>query len=336
VPPEPVLPMEPVLPEPVLPIGPVLPGVAGPLLEVEHVSAGYGQYRALFDVSLSVDSGAIVAVLGPNGAGKSTLARTVSGLVRPSAGHVRFGGVEVGGLPAHRLARRGLVHVPEGRGVFASLTVEENLLLSFGGRLRGAQVAEALTRAYEAFPILAERRRQWAGTLSGGQQRLLSMAKVLAAPARLLVVDELSLGLAPSVVDAVYDGLLAIRASGTALLVVEQQVDRALAIADMAVVLAHGQLQWRGPASQAARVIAGLLTRSADGMASCADDRPVGTGHHTNGWAAGAAPGPAGSALEPTGPVLGVGAPIPGSAGSIPGPPRTSSATASAPLGAAG
>jgi len=241
---------------PVLPLGPLLPGVTGPLLAVEHVSAAYGTYRALFDVSLQVDAGGIVAVLGPNGAGKSTLARTLSGLVRPTAGRVLLGGVEVTGLPAHRLARRGLVHVPEGRAVFASLSVEENLLLAFGSRLEHHELAAALDRAYTAFPVLAQRRRQLAGTLSGGQQRLLSMAKVLAAPARLLVVDELSLGLAPAVVDAVYDGLMAIRQQGTALLVVEQQVERALAIADQAVVLAHGRVAWSGPAAEAADVAA--------------------------------------------------------------------------------
>jgi branched-chain amino acid transport system ATP-binding protein len=245
---------------PVLPDGPLLPGVAGPLLTVEHVSAGYGTYRALFDVSLAVDAGAVVAVLGPNGAGKSTLARTVSGLVRPTAGRITFGGVDVTGVPAHRLARRGLVHVPEGRAVFASLSVEENLLVAFGGRLERHQVDGALDQAYRAFPVLAQRRRQLAGTLSGGQQRQLSMAKVLAAPARVLVVDELSLGLAPAVVDAIYDGLRAIAAAGTALMVVEQQIERALAIADQAVVLTHGQVAWSGPAADAAeQAAAGAL-----------------------------------------------------------------------------
>lgn len=229
------------------------------LLQVDGLSAGYGSYRALFDVSLRVAAGSIVALLGPNGAGKSTVARVVSGLVRPTAGTVRFAGRDVTRLPAHQVARRGLVHVPEGRGVFSSLTVEENLLLSFGGRLPRAEVRGALERAYGAFALLAERRRQQAGTLSGGQQRLLSLAKVLAAPARLLVVDELSLGLAPAVVDTVYEGLVAIRQEGTSLLVVEQQVDRALSIADDAVVLSHGRVAWAGPAALAAEAAAGEL-----------------------------------------------------------------------------
>lgn len=245
----------------VLPSGPVLPGAGGPLLQVDGLSAGYGSYRALFDVSLAVPRGVIVAVLGPNGSGKSTLARALSGLVRVTSGHVVLDGRDITGLPAHQVTRRGLVHVPEGRGVFASLSVEENLLLSFGGRLPRAEVRPALERSYAAFPMLAERRRQLAGTLSGGQQRLLSLAKVLAAPARLLVVDELSLGLAPAVVDTVYDGLVAIRAEGTSLLVVEQQVDRALAIADRAVVLSHGHVAWSGPAAEAWEAVAGELRR---------------------------------------------------------------------------
>lgn len=264
----------------VLPSGPVLPwaaagaptpdpgpgappgsGSSGAMLRVEGLSAAYGRYRALFGVSLTVAERAIVAVLGPNGAGKSTLARVLSGLVPPTAGTVHLAGEPITGLPAHQVARRGLVHVPEGRGVFAGLTVEENLVLSFGGRLGRAEVRPALERAYGAFPVLAERRRQAAGTLSGGQQRLLSLAKVLAAPARLLVVDELSLGLSPAVVDDVYDGLVAIRAEGTSLLVVEQQVDRAVAIADRAVVLSHGQVAWDGPAAEAPAVVAEELRR---------------------------------------------------------------------------
>lgn len=256
----------------VLPDGPVLPGMSGPLLQVEGLCAGYGGYRALFDVSFTVPRGTIVAVLGPNGAGKSTLARTLSGLVRATAGHVRFAGVDMVGLAAHQVARRGLVHVPEGRGVFSSLTVEENLLLSFGGRLPRREVRVALDRAYGAFALLAERRRQMAGTLSGGQQRLLSLAKVLAAPARLLVVDELSLGLAPAVVDTVYDGLVAVRREGTSLLVVEQQVDRALAIADRAVVLSHGRVAWEGPADRAGEVVAGELSHRPESPGGGADE----------------------------------------------------------------
>lgn len=228
------------------------------VLELRGVSAGYGTYRALFDVSLAVPEGGIVALLGANGAGKSTVARVATGLVPATSGSVRVAGRDVTALAAHRIARLGVAHVPEGRGVFASLEVEENLKLALRRRSAGTTV-EALERAYAAFPILAERRRQAAGTLSGGEQRMLSLAAVLASPPRVLVADELSLGLAPVVMDSVYEGLAAIHDTGTALLVVEQQVDRALALADHAVLLAHGQVRWQGPPGEARRQMEQLL-----------------------------------------------------------------------------
>jgi branched-chain amino acid transport system ATP-binding protein len=220
------------------------------VLELRGVSAAYGTYRALFDVSFMVPEGGIVALLGANGAGKSTVARVATGLVSATSGSVRVAGRDVTALSAHRIARLGVAHVPEGRGVFASLEVEENLKVAFRRR-RAGTTAEALERAYAAFPILAERRRQAAGTLSGGEQRMLSLAAVLANPPRVLVADELSLGLAPVVMDSVYEGLAAIHEAGTALLVVEQQVDRALALAGHAVLLAHGQVRWQGPPGEA-------------------------------------------------------------------------------------
>jgi branched-chain amino acid transport system ATP-binding protein len=225
--------------------------VAPPALEVEHVSAAYGPYRALFDVSFIVPAGGVVALLGSNGAGKSTVARVVSGLLPTTTGAIRIAGRDVTGQPAYKIARAGMAHVPEGRGIFANLTVEENLTLAFRQRAGRRVVAESLARAYEAFPVLGERRKQRGGTLSGGQQRLLSLAKVLVVPPRLLMADELSLGLAPVVIDAVYDGLREINRAGTALLVVEQQVDRALGLAEGAVVLEHGTVAFAGPASQA-------------------------------------------------------------------------------------
>ncbi|HLX87944.1 MAG TPA: ABC transporter ATP-binding protein [Acidimicrobiales bacterium] len=222
-----------------------------PALLLRGVDASYASYRALFGVSFAVPDRSIVALLGANGAGKSTVARVATGLVTPTAGQVLIGGVDVARLSAHRIARMGVVHVPEGRGVFASLTVEENLILSFRRRVGRLGVSDALERAYGAFPVLAKRRRQAGGTLSGGEQRMLSLAGVLAEPPRLVVADELSLGLAPVVVDDVYAGLQAIHAQGTALLIVEQQVDRALALADFAVLLARGSVQWQGPAAEA-------------------------------------------------------------------------------------
>lgn len=239
-----------------------------PVLEFDHVNASYGTYRALFDVSLTVPAGGIVALLGANGAGKSTVARVASGLVPVTDGTIRVDGHDVTRVSAYRIARLGVAQVPEGRGIFSSLTVEENLVLSFGRKLPKNEVRGALERAYGAFAVLGERRRQQAGTLSGGQQRMLSLAKTLAVPPRLLVADELSLGLAPVIVDVVYQGLLAIRDQGCALLVVEQQIDRALAIADRAVLLAKGAVAWEGASSEAEKAMESLLaTGSAAGVA---------------------------------------------------------------------
>ena len=170
---------------------------------------------------------------------------------RPAGARSAFEGEDVTRWPAHRIARLGVAHVPEGRAIFSTLSVEENLTVSFSRRVGRKETPDALARAYEAFPVLAERRRQLGGTLSGGQQRILSLAKVLAVPPKLLIVDELSLGLAPVIVDQVYDGLVAIHEQGCALLVVEQQVDRVLAIADRAVLLVKGAVAWEGPARDA-------------------------------------------------------------------------------------
>jgi len=226
---------------------------------VEHVSAAYGPYRALFDVSFTVPAGGVTALLGSNGSGKSTVARVVSVLLASTTGSIRIGGRDVTQKPAFKIARGGLAHVPEGRAIFASLTVEENLLLAFRQRLGRKRADDALERAYTTFPILGERRKQRGGTLSGGQQRLLSLAKVLMAPPEVLVADELSLGLAPVVIDAVYDGLRRINQAGTALLIVEQQVDRALGLCEQAVVLEHGAVAFFGPSQEAVRAVEQVL-----------------------------------------------------------------------------
>lgn len=244
---------------------------APPALDVEHVSAAYGPYRALFDVSFSVPAGGVCALLGSNGAGKSTVARVISGLMPTSSGSIRIDGRDVTGQPAYRIARAGMAHVPEGRGIFANLTVEENMILAFRQRLGRKRVADSLARAYEVFPILGERRKQRGGTLSGGQQRLLSLAKVLVAPPKLLVADELSLGLAPLVIENVYDGLRKINKAGTALLVVEQQVDRAVELAARAVILEHGNVAYAGPAAGAKAAMEQLLASRTVGSSSGAD-----------------------------------------------------------------
>lgn len=244
-------------------------GIAdGLVLSLENVCAAYGPYRALFDVSFRVPTGGIVALVGSNGAGKSTVARTVTGLVTATSGRVLFAGRDVTGLPAFKIARLGMAHVVEGRGVFSSLTVEENLTLAFRQREGRRKLAENLERAYTAFPILGERRKQVGGTLSGGQQRLLSLAKVLVVPSEVLLADELSLGLAPVIVDQVYEGLKEINRNGTALVVVEQQVHRVLDLANWAVVLDHGSVAYEGEPSGASEAVEALMTRREQAAAS--------------------------------------------------------------------
>jgi branched-chain amino acid transport system ATP-binding protein len=225
-------------------------GTAAPLLELRDVDASYGPFRALFGVTLAVRPGSVTALLGANGAGKTTVARVATGLVRPSAGTVLFEGEPVQGLKPFQIARRGIIHAPEGRSVFASLTVRENLELSFRRALGRRGVDAALRRAYELFPRLGERSKQVAGTLSGGEQRMLSLARVMVSPPKLLVADELSLGLAPIVIDEVYRNLASIRDTGTAILLVEQYVSHALGLADDVVVLSHGAVAHAGPAAE--------------------------------------------------------------------------------------
>jgi branched-chain amino acid transport system ATP-binding protein len=233
------------------------------ILELDGVSAGYGPFNAVFGVSLAVGPGEAVALLGANGVGKTTVARLATGLVAPTDGTVRVDGDDLTGAPAHRYARAGIAHAPEGRSVFATLTVEENLRLSFR-RSKGRQaVPAALDTAFAQFPALAQRRRQLAGTLSGGEQRMLSMARVLVEAPKLLVADELSLGLAPIVVDTIYTELARLRAEGTALLIVEQHIAHALALCDRVVLLDHGSVTWEGRAAEAGdRVVAKVFDHS--------------------------------------------------------------------------
>jgi branched-chain amino acid transport system ATP-binding protein len=250
-------------------------------IELIGVTAGYGPYRALDEVSLSVPDGEVVALVGPNGAGKSTVARVCAGLVVPSEGRLLVGGEDLTGAPPWRIARAGLASVPEGRGVFARLSVAENLQLSFGRWLGRAAVPAALERTFERFPMRADRRRQPAGTLSGGQQRLLSLAKVLGDSPRVVVADELSLGLSPAAVDDIYEQLHALRRDGAALLVIEQQTDRALAVADRAIVLDRGAVAFSGPPAEATSVVRGILGvtggRSGDVLGDQVVDPVVGT-----------------------------------------------------------
>ena len=226
-----------------------------PILEMTDVCAVNGPFRALFGVTLAIRPGEALALLGANGAGKTTVARVASGLVAAASGSVTIDGDDMAGRRTFEFARAGVAHAPEGRSVFATFTVEENLTLSFRRALGRSKVRAGLEEAYTLFPRLGERRTQIAGTLSGGEQRMLSLARVMVEKPRLLIADELSLGLAPIVVDEVYDTLATIRGTGTALLIVEQHVQHALDVCDRVALLDHGTIAWEGPAADAAEVV---------------------------------------------------------------------------------
>jgi branched-chain amino acid transport system ATP-binding protein len=221
-----------------------------PLLELRNVDAAYGPFRSLFGVSFDLHAGRVLALLGSNGAGKTTVARVCSGLLKPTAGSVWFDGTDVTKWRTFLYPRLGVVLAPEGRSVFATLTVAENLELTFRRSKGRAGVKPALDKAYDMFPRLGERRHQIAGTLSGGEQRMLSLSRVIIEQPRLLIADELSLGLAPIIVDEVYGVLATIRDAGTTLLIIEQHVHHALNIADDAIVLVKGEVAYSGPVSE--------------------------------------------------------------------------------------
>jgi branched-chain amino acid transport system ATP-binding protein len=230
------------------------------LLEVENLEVAYGRARAVSGVSFRLGAGEAMAVLGANGAGKSSLASTIGGVVPPSSGHVRFAGQEVTRLGAHRMSRLGVAYIPEGRGIFPHLTVLDNLRMMLRHAVPRAERDAAVERAVELFPVLGERRRQAAGTLSGGEQQMLALARVMAAPPRLLVADELSLGLAPLMIDLVFETLGRAREAGVSVLLIEQYAERALAFSDRAVILRRGEIVWEGNASDAGdHMVAGYL-----------------------------------------------------------------------------
>jgi len=215
-------------------------------LELRNVSSGYEDVTVLRNVDLSVAAGSVTALLGPNGAGKTTLLKTASGLIRPISGTVHLHGVDISSLPPNKRAKMGLCHIPEGRGIFRSLTVRENLQMQAApGDDEGAR-----ERSIMAFPILGERLSQRAGTLSGGQQQMLAMARAYARNPRLILVDEASLGLAPLVVDEIFSFLQQVTAGGSSLLIVDQFVARALSIATEAYVMSRGEIVFKGAPSE--------------------------------------------------------------------------------------
>lgn len=220
--------------------------VAPPALELQNVTAGYGDVRVLRDVNLRVPASTVVAILGPNGAGKTTLLRAATGLIRATSGTILLAGTDVTASPAHAHAQRGFCLIPEGRGIFPSLTVRDNLILAAPGSrsTRAAAIAEIV----DTLPILGARLRQVAGSLSGGEQQMLALARAIVSKAKLVAVDEASLGLAPSVVDKVYEVLRRIVESGAAVVLVEQYVDRALEFADTVYLLNRGAVAFSGNA----------------------------------------------------------------------------------------
>lgn len=219
-------------------------------LVVTDLHVQYGPAKALFGISLEVTSGSVLAVLGPNGAGKSTLARAVSGLVPVTSGSVTFAGNDITGRPTHRIRRAGLTYLPEGRGIFPGLSVMDNLRMATRQLNRGERTA-ATDLAIELFPILGDRRRQLAGTLSGGEQQMLALARALAVHPTLIIADELSLGLAPIVADHVFEGLDHARENGITVILIEQFIHRALELADRCAILSRGKVSWAGPSEEA-------------------------------------------------------------------------------------
>lgn len=211
-----------------------------PILELRNVRASYGSIEVLHGVNLTVGRGEVVALLGPNGAGKSTLIKVASGILRPSAGQLMIAGRDATGASANALARAGLCTIPEGRGIFPNLTVRENLLMA---TYSGHKLSDIEHSTYARFPRLAERRSQLAGTMSGGEQQMLSLARALATDPVILLLDELSMGLAPLIVSELYQQVAAIAAEGVSVLVVEQFARTVLGVADKAVVLAHGKVK---------------------------------------------------------------------------------------------
>jgi branched-chain amino acid transport system ATP-binding protein len=219
------------------------------MLQLASIDAGYGTHEVLRGVTLTVPDGAVVALIGPNGAGKTTALRVASGVLAPTAGRLLFDGADLTGAPADALARRGMCHVPEGRGIFPGLTVRDNLRLQSPTDLDD----EGLADVGAAFPRLAERMDQVAGTMSGGEQQMLALAHAYLADPSLVLLDEVSMGLAPKIVDEIFDRVRALARRGCALLLVEQYVARALALADFVYVLRKGAIEFAGEPSELGR-----------------------------------------------------------------------------------
>jgi branched-chain amino acid transport system ATP-binding protein len=223
-----------------------------PLLTISDLQVSYGAITALRGISLHVEEGEVVTLIGANGAGKSTTLRTISGLLQPRSGSIEFDGQSIVGLPPHRTVEKGLVQVPEGRGIFSNLSVDENLQLGAYTSRDARQVEADRQRAFELFPRVKERLTQNAGTLSGGEQQMVAIARAMLTRPRLLLLDEPSLGLAPQIVQTIFQVIREINSQGTTILLVEQNARMALQVAHRAYVLEVGEITMSGPASELA------------------------------------------------------------------------------------
>lgn len=222
-----------------------------PLLSTHGLTAQYGQFKALFGIDLHVDPGECVAIIGANGAGKTTLMRSITGVLRNAPEMIRLGGTPIGAMPADQILQRGIAMVPEGRKLFPSLSVEENLLI--GGQVRKGSGRWSLDEIYTLFPILKDRRHSPGTALSGGQQQMVAIGRALMSNPELLLCDEISLGLAPVVIRDIYAALPAIRSTGAAVIVVEQDISRALSVADRVYCMMEGRVTLTAPAKDVTR-----------------------------------------------------------------------------------
>jgi branched-chain amino acid transport system ATP-binding protein len=222
------------------------------MLSIQNLHAAYGKVEVLHGISLEVAKGSVVTLIGSNGAGKTTTMRAISGMIKPKSGQITLSGADIGGLPSHRIARAGLAHSPEGRRVFASMSVLDNLLLGAFPRYTGARprgdIRRDLDKALELFPRLKERQHQLAGTLSGGEQQMLAMARAVMLNPEVILLDEPSMGLAPILVDEVFRIIVRLKQQGVTMLLVEQFAAAALNVADYGYVMENGRISLHGPA----------------------------------------------------------------------------------------
>jgi branched-chain amino acid transport system ATP-binding protein len=220
------------------------------MLEVKNIQVAYGKIIAVKDVSVTVNEGEIVTLIGSNGAGKSTTLRTISGLIKPKSGEITFNGKRIDGVPGHEIVGMGICHSPEGRRIFPRMTVKENLELGAFLRNNKSEVAADMDRVLDLFPRLKERIKQTAGTMSGGEQQMLAVSRALMGDPKLLLLDEPSMGLAPVLVELIFDTIVKIRKQGITILLIEQNATAALEVADRAYVLESGKVKMSGSAAE--------------------------------------------------------------------------------------